>query len=449
MGNKERLASIEAIVDEAQRTADSLPDAGTGMVLPELDNPGAAGDLVQGKELIDANGQKVTGTLPTTQALVVPELSDEATLTVSNEKLVVSDGVEKTVVENAFVVSVDATPLGDATEADVVAGKIFTSKNGMGKVGTHTCSGTQLPSLSSPGTSEDLLTGKELIGADGSVVTGAMANNGSLARTYTTNGSRTFSKGYYSGGTITVNVPASTVEVNNPYGNASASDVRSGVTFMSGGVERTGTMSDASVSIVVDEQTGKITAFNAVAGYLSGGTKDTEYLTTQAAQTITPGTTDQTISSGTYLTGTQTILGDSNLVSSNIANGVSIFGVTGSYTGASGVKLTVTRSGSTSLTASVGSDVNFIAITRDISSGVPTGGYQVIHLVQYFDDSGNRTGVLVATDGSGDTVTMALGSSVNTTHLQVYISGGTLTVKDNNRYGYIFNGTFTVYGAKI
>ena len=62
----------------------------------------------------------------------------------------------------------------------------------------------------------------------------------------------------------------------------------------------------------------------------------TANITTKAAATITPSTSNQTIASGTYLTGTQTILGDSNLVASNIKSGVPIFGVTGSYTGSSG-----------------------------------------------------------------------------------------------------------------
>lgn len=52
----------------------------------------------------------------------------------------------------------------------------------------------------------------------------------------------------------------------------------------------------------------------------------------QAAQTITPGTSNKTIASGRYLTGTQTIKGDANLVAGNIKSGVSIFGVAGSLT---------------------------------------------------------------------------------------------------------------------
>lgn len=74
------------------------------------------------------------------------------------------------------------------------------------------------------------------------------------------------------------------------------------------------------------------------AGYVSAGTAGnssvslTASVTTKAAATITPGTTNQTIASGTYLTGTQTISGDADLVAANIKKGVQIFNVTGSYT---------------------------------------------------------------------------------------------------------------------
>lgn len=57
---------------------------------------------------------------------------------------------------------------------------------------------------------------------------------------------------------------------------------------------------------------------------------------TKAAQTYTPGTTDQTIASGRWLTGTQTIRGDSNLVAGNIKKDVSIFNITGTYEGSGG-----------------------------------------------------------------------------------------------------------------
>ena len=68
------------------------------------------------------------------------------------------------------------------------------------------------------------------------------------------------------------------------------------------------------------------------AGLVGAGTKSaTKQLSTQSAQTITPGTSNKTISSGKYLTGTQTIQGDANLKAENIKKGVSIFGVAGSH----------------------------------------------------------------------------------------------------------------------
>ena len=80
---------------------------------------------------------------------------------------------------------------------------------------------------------------------------------------------------------------------------------------------------------------------NAVAGeILSGktayvnGTKITGQISSKSAQTYTPTTSDQTISSGQYLSGAQTIKGDANLTAVNIAAGVTIFGVVGSLSAA-------------------------------------------------------------------------------------------------------------------
>lgn len=76
------------------------------------------------------------------------------------------------------------------------------------------------------------------------------------------------------------------------------------------------------------------------AGYVASGTAGnssvslTASVTTKAAATITPTTSNQEIAAGTYLTGKQTISGDANLVASNIKSGVSIFGVAGSLTSA-------------------------------------------------------------------------------------------------------------------
>ena len=71
------------------------------------------------------------------------------------------------------------------------------------------------------------------------------------------------------------------------------------------------------------------------AGYISSGSAGntavtlTASVTTKGATTYTPGTSNQTIASGTYLTGVQTISGDANLLAGNIVSGKTIFGVAG------------------------------------------------------------------------------------------------------------------------
>lgn len=76
-------------------------------------------------------------------------------------------------------------------------------------------------------------------------------------------------------------------------------------------------------------------------GYVPGGTKSaTQQLTTQGAKTVTPGTSNQTaVASGRYTTGDVVVSGDANLVPENIAEGVSIFGVTGAHSGGGSVEV--------------------------------------------------------------------------------------------------------------
>lgn len=92
-------------------------------------------------------------------------------------------------------------------------------------------------------------------------------------------------------------------------------------------------------------KTGVTTTPTVSAGYVSSATSSTATValtasvTTKSATTYTPGTTNQTIASGTYLTGTQTISGDADLVSENIKKNVNIFGVTGTYEGESSTEV--------------------------------------------------------------------------------------------------------------
>lgn len=126
--------------------------------------------------------------------------------------------------------------------------------------------------------------------------------------------------------TVTPSTSAQTVTPDSGY------DALSKVT-----VNAMPTATQATPSITVSSG-GLITAkATQTAGYVAEGEKSaTKQLTVQGAQTITPGTADKTIASGRYLTGTQTIKGDSNLVAENIKSGVSIFGVAGSYEGSGG-----------------------------------------------------------------------------------------------------------------
>lgn len=97
-------------------------------------------------------------------------------------------------------------------------------------------------------------------------------------------------------------------------------------------VEAMPAATQATPSIEVDSS-GLITASTTQdAGYVTAGTKSTtKQLPAQGAQTIIPGTADKTIEAGKYLTGVQTIKGDTNLIPENIAKDVVVFGITGTH----------------------------------------------------------------------------------------------------------------------
>lgn len=92
---------------------------------------------------------------------------------------------------------------------------------------------------------------------------------------------------------------------------------------------------DRAVPSISVSASGLITAStHQTAGYVeSGGETATQQLDAKAAETFTPTTADQTIPIGKYLTGVQTIKGDANLLAENIKEGVTIFGIVGTYAG--------------------------------------------------------------------------------------------------------------------
>ena len=174
-------------------------------------------------------------------------------------------------------------------------------------------------------TKNDILSGKTAYTADGKV-TGTIPT-------------RTESDLTASAATVTV--PA------GHYASQSTKTIASGsATTPSTTITKNPTISVSSTGLITASVSGTQNITPTVtAGYISNGTagtvtvngSNTKQLTTKAATTYTPTTTNQTIASGTYLTGTQTIKGDSNLVANNIKKGVSIFGVTGTHVCDSGI----------------------------------------------------------------------------------------------------------------
>ena len=169
------------------------------------------------------------------------------------------------------------------------------------------------PSDSTLSSGSQMLDGVKSFDSDGTLITGTIV-------------SKTASDLTASGATVTV-----------PAGNYAAQATKS---VASGSAKPPTTISGSSATLstgtntITLQKTLNVTP-QVTAGYVSSGTQDSVLVSlnanvpTKAATTITPGTTNQEIAAGIYLTGKQTIAGDSNLVASNIVSGKTIFNVTG------------------------------------------------------------------------------------------------------------------------
>jgi hypothetical protein len=138
-------------------------------------------------------------------------------------------------------------------------------------------------------------------------------------------------------------VPAGMASNTYPLGTNTASDltvdgatVTAAAGYYPNSVSKSVTTTTQPTPSISVSSSGLITAsYTPAVGYNSSTTalSTTKQLSTKAATTYTPTTSNQTIAKGYYLTGIQTIKGDSNLVAANIVSGVSIFGVSGTYSG--------------------------------------------------------------------------------------------------------------------
>lgn len=142
-------------------------------------------------------------------------------------------------------------------------------------------------------------------------------------------------------------------------------------------------------------------------------------VTKKSAATYIPKTTDQSIASGQYLSGTQTIKGDANLVAGNIKSGVSIFGVTGTYTGGGSSG----GSGNNNVEAYAVTSTNPSVSFKTASGTIKIWGYGTITSQGGW---GGQTTSLIAFAGD-KYYKGAIYGSPSSTSLSLSISGGKLT----------------------
>ena len=166
----------------------------------------------------------------------------------------------------------------------------------------------------------------------------AAASKSVTTMTLPTSAASAATSGYTSKATIGRSTSAQYINIPPGYNSTGGYYVISAVA--NGSASAPSTISGTSATVSTGTNTLTLTKTVSVtpvvsAGYVSSGTATnssvslTASVTTKAAATITPGTSNQTIAAGTYLTGAQTISGDADLVGSNILSGVSIFGVSG------------------------------------------------------------------------------------------------------------------------
>lgn len=176
------------------------------------------------------------------------------------------------------------------------------------------------------GTAEFLDTSDATLSSGGSMLSGVTAYAGGTKYTgsiVTKTGSDLSASG------ATVTVPA------GYYASQATKSVTSGSATAPATISGTSASVSTGTNTLTLSKTISVTPVVS-AGYVSSGTAGnaavslTASVTTKGATTYTPTTSDQTIASGTYLTGAQTISGDPNLQSAYIASGISIFGVAGS-----------------------------------------------------------------------------------------------------------------------
>jgi hypothetical protein len=168
------------------------------------------------------------------------------------------------------------------------------------------------------------------------------------------------------------------------YENSATKTVASGTVTAPASIAGTSATVSTGTNTLTLSKTVSVTPSVTTAGYVSSGTAGnssvslTASVTTKGATTYNTSSSDQTIASGTYLTGTQTIRGvtTSNLTADNIKQGVTVtvgdsadadrvLSVTGTYSGGGSSKAIYMYKGLASRTAnSYGSTNATVTVTK-------------------------------------------------------------------------------------
>lgn len=274
-------------------------------------------------------------------------------------------------------------------------------------------------------TASDILAGK--IGADssGNAVNGSMTNNGAWSTTKTSNGDVPIPAGFHNGsGKVSVNVSTSPGALDTP---SISFDTTNGKFTATSRVKTSGYLSTSD----------KKTASHTISTYLGG-----EYTPTKASQTLS--------TAGYYCTGNVVIKGDNNLIPANIKNGISIFGVAGSYTGDGGNVISITSSRTWNSTLDSSFDYHRIAYFS-----TPTSAKYVMCMATSTNgtyDSSNASNPdsveAINFDVTNKTCYIRTSSSLST--VETEIGGGThplVIFKNDDSYGFsvFVKGTYLCY----
>lgn len=274
-------------------------------------------------------------------------------------------------------------------------------------------------------TASDILAGKKGADSSGNPVNGSMTNNGAWSTTKTSNGDVPIPAGFHNGsGKVSVNVSTSPGALDTP---SISFDTTNGKFTATSRVKTSGYLSTSD----------KKTASHTISTYLGG-----EYTPTKASQTLS--------TAGYYCTGNVVIKGDNNLIPANIKNGISIFGVAGSYTGDGGNVISITSSRTWNSTLDSSFDYHRIAYFS-----TPTSAKYVMCMATSTNgtyDSSNASNPdsveAINFDVTNKTCYIRTSSSLST--VETEIGGGThplVIFKNDDSFGFsvFVKGTYLCY----